>query len=166
MPKHTKPDTIQLLLMVGRILLGALFIYASWDKLFDPAAFAAIVANYQILPSMLVNAVALGLPWLELVCGIGLMTNCWTRGCALMVVLLMVVFIAAMGYNMYHGIDVTCGCFTLTGTAPQSMWVYLLRDVILLALAITILMLPKAHTPIMAIFKPDKTNGDADRHAI
>ncbi len=154
------------LIAMGRILLGGIFVYASWDKIRDPAAFAAIIANYQILPPIFANGVALGLPWLELVCGICLVANCWTRGSALIVFLLMVIFIAAMGYNMYRGIDVTCGCFTLTGKATHSMWLYLSRDTVLLALAIAILTLPKAHLPIRAIFGDRQTKGDANRHVV
>jgi uncharacterized membrane protein YphA (DoxX/SURF4 family) len=155
------------LLAIGRIFLGALFIYASWDKILDPAAFAAVITNYQILPAMLVNVTALVLPWLELVCGICLVLNRWTRGSALIVLVLMVVFLAALGSSAYRGIDIACGCFTLTGEAPKNMWGYLARDVALLALAITLLIHPKARTPILTLFKSNaEHSGNGDRHAV
>ena len=155
MKTKIKPDPIGVLLLIGRILLGGLFIYASWDKILDPEAFAAIVANYQILPALLVNPVALGLPWFELVCGICLIINRWAKGSALIVTALMGIFMVALGYSAYRGIDITCGCFTMSGEAPKSMWGYLLRDALLLALAITILVHPKAHKPITHRFKPN-----------
>ena len=33
-----------------RLALGAVFLYASYDKILHPAAFAKAVYNYQILP--------------------------------------------------------------------------------------------------------------------
>ena len=53
---------------------------------------------------------------------------------------MMVVFMGALGYNAYRGLDVVCGCFTLDESAPASVWFYLLRDAVLLALAIYVLV--------------------------
>jgi uncharacterized membrane protein YphA (DoxX/SURF4 family) len=119
-------------------MLGGVFVYASWDKIFDPSAFALIIGNYQIVSSGVANLSALILPWLELVCGICLIINHWPRGGAFIIAVLMVVFMGALGYNIYRGIDVNCGCFTLTEEAPGNMWLYLLRDVLFLAMAIFI----------------------------
>jgi uncharacterized membrane protein YphA (DoxX/SURF4 family) len=120
---------------VCRILLGAVFVYASWGKILDPAAFAGIISNYQIVSAGTGRFTALFLPYLELVCGVCLIINRWSRGSALIVTGLMLVFIAALGYNIYRGIDVDCGCFTLNEGATGSMWVYLVRDILFLAMA-------------------------------
>ena len=81
----------------GRILLGAIFVYASLDKILDPAAFAQAIANYQILPPAWVNAVALMLPWLEAVSGICLITGKLMRGSALAITLMLIVFMGGFG---------------------------------------------------------------------
>jgi uncharacterized membrane protein YphA (DoxX/SURF4 family) len=125
---------------ICRIVLGIVFVYASWGKIIDPAAFARIIANYQIVSAGMGNLTALVLPWLELVCGICLIINRWPRGSALIVTGLMVVFMAALGYNIHRGIDVDCGCFTLTEDAPGSMWLYMLRDILFLGMAIGIVL--------------------------
>jgi cobalt-zinc-cadmium efflux system protein len=119
-----------------RILLGAIFVYASWGKILDPAAFARIVANYQIVSAGTGRLAALFLPYLELVCGVCLIINRWPRGSALIVAGLMLVFMAALGYNIYRGIDVHCGCFTLNETATGSMWLSLIRDIIFFTMAV------------------------------
>lgn len=129
---------------ICRVVLGIVFVYASWDKIIDPAAFSRIIANYQIVSDGMGNLTALILPWLELVCGICLIINRWPRGSALIVTGLMVVFMAALGYNIYRGIDVSCGCFTLTEDAPGSMWLYMLRDILFLGMAIGIVLHRKA----------------------
>lgn len=120
----------------NRIILGFIFLYASWDKVLEPAEFARVIVNYQILPSGLAAPAALFLPWLELICGICLVINRWTAGSALIVTVLVAVFTAAIGFNIYRGMDVTCGCFTLTQDAPANMWFYLWRDALFLAMGI------------------------------
>ena len=125
---------------VSRIVLGAVFIYASWDKILDPAGFALAIANYQIVPSNIGSLAAMFLPWLELVCGACLIVNRWTKGAALVVAGLMVIFMAALSFNMFRGLDVSCGCFTLAQEAPASMWGYLVRDTLLLAMALGVVL--------------------------
>ena len=146
MPRHTEFTMGPLLFTAGRILLGGVFIWASWDKIIDPAAFAQAIANYQIVPATIGNPVALILPWVELACGTCLILNRWTRGSALVTAALMVVFMSALGYNIYRGIDVNCGCFTLDETAPGSMWLYLVRDAVFLAMAIGVMCRPRLTT--------------------
>lgn len=48
----------------ARLFMGGVFLYASFDKILHPAAFAEAVYNYQILPDAAVNLAALTLPWL------------------------------------------------------------------------------------------------------
>ena len=74
----------------ARLLLGIVFIYAAAGKIGDPADFALAIANYQILPSAWINPTALFLPWLELVCGLGLMSGVLKRGSALVITLLLI----------------------------------------------------------------------------
>lgn len=166
MKTHGQSNIIGSMLMLGRIVLGGIFIYASWDKILDPAAFAIVVANYQILPPALGNVAALGLPWLELVCGICLVINRWARGSALIAAILMVVFMVALGVSSYRGIDIACGCFTMTGEAPQNIWVYLVRDAVLLALATAIFVLPGGRATFLSTLRPKTTHRDTNHHVI
>jgi len=123
-----------------RFVLGAIFIYASCAKILDPAAFARIIANYQVVSADAGRHIALFLPYLELVCGVCLVINRWPRGAALIVATLLLVFMAALGYNIYRGIDVHCGCFTLTEKATGNMWFSLIRDVIFFAMAVGMML--------------------------
>jgi uncharacterized membrane protein YphA (DoxX/SURF4 family) len=123
----------------ARVLLGAIFIYAAADKIIDPADFAQAIANYQILPPLWVNPTALLLPWLELVCGLGLMSGVLKRGSALVITLLLITFTAALGYSAYRGLDIHCGCFASDGTGAPNLYLDLLRDAVLLTLAVTVL---------------------------
>lgn len=134
----------KILISANRIILGLIFIFASWGKVWEPAAFARVIANYQILPEVFIAPAAIFLPWLELTCGICLVVNRWTRGSATLLTALIVTFTAAICFNIYRGMDVACGCFTLDQSAPAGMWWYLLRDVIFLVMGVSTLRY--AHT--------------------
>lgn len=122
-------------LLAARLLMAGIFIYASIDKIAHPAAFAKDVYNYQILPDVLVNLTALVLPWLELLLGLCLLTGVWLPGAVLAVNGLLLVFLAALVFNLARGLDVNCGCFGAAGLGPSmSTGWYLLRDVGFLAI--------------------------------
>lgn len=139
--KWTMPATpMAWFAFAARVLLGAIFVYASWDKIAQPTAFADAIANYQILPAAWINPAALLLPWIELICGASLISGVLTRGGAVIVTFLLVVFTAAVGYSAYRGLDIHCGCFTTGSDVPSNLYIDLLRDLVLLALAVMVLI--------------------------
>lgn len=144
----TNKDPLNTLERAGRILLGAIFVYASLDKILDPAAFAQAIANYQILPPTWVNAVALMLPWLEAVGGVCLITGKLMRGSALAITLMLIVFMGALGYNAYRGVDIACGCFSLNNEAAGRIYMDLSRDAALLAVALMVLVRTRTTAPL------------------
>jgi uncharacterized membrane protein YphA (DoxX/SURF4 family) len=148
MTNRSMNSTAKILISANRIILGLIFIVASWDKVLAPAAFAKIIANYHILPEVLVTPAAIFLPWMELTCGLCLVANRWTGGSAMIVTALVVIFTAAIGFNIYRGMDVSCGCFTLDQSAPAGMWWYLLRDVIFMAMAVSALRYAHTHKSV------------------
>jgi len=118
-----------------RILLGGVFIYSGCAKILDPAGFAQAIAAYQLVPTIWGNLMALFLPWLELVCGICLITGWIARTSALIVMVLLLIFMAAIGITLYRGLDIDCGCFGSSTGASGNMYIDLLRDGILMAMA-------------------------------
>jgi len=122
------------LFLLARIVLGGLFVWASLDKIAHPAAMAEIIYNYQILPDALVNLSALFLPWVELLCGLSLVFGVLARGAALILTVLLLVFMLALGYNLYRGLEVACGCFSTSGDGG-GMRLDLWRDAGMLVMA-------------------------------
>ena len=120
--------------LVGRIILGCVFIYASFDKIRHPDLFAEVVYNYQLLPDAAVNLVAIWLPWLELVSGVLLLFGIWSQGSIFVISGLMLVFLSAMGINLARGLDIHCGCFSTQGADPITI-LTLFRDSLFLFLA-------------------------------
>lgn len=126
---------------VARIVLGITFVYASIHKILDPAAFAAAVYNYQILPGSLVNLTALVLPWLELIAGAMLILNVWMPGAVTVVTGLLAVFSGALVFNMARGLDIGCGCFTTASAENDMTLLMVARDGVLLVLSLFLLFL-------------------------
>ncbi len=123
---------------LARIVFGGVFIAASLSKIADPALFAQYVDAYRILPAILVNPTALILPWVELLCGAALAVGVLGRGAAMILNILAVGFLAALGHAWWHGLDISCGCFTL-GEKGGSLSLSLLRDAGVLALGLFVL---------------------------
>lgn len=111
-----------------RFVLGQIFILAAFNKIIDPAAFAESVANYMILPDFLVAPTAVILPWVELVCGLALVVNRLTRGAGLVLFLLLTAFLSGLAYNLFRGLDISCGCFVNDPDAEPHTLLALFRD--------------------------------------
>jgi len=115
-----------------RLLLGGVFLYAGLSKSRDITGFAGDIAAYRILPYQWNYLAAATLPYVEFMAGLLLLINRRVRPAALLVALLTLGFIAALASVLYRGLDIDCGCFGGTTTAPQTaLW----RDLGLLALA-------------------------------
>ena len=126
---------MSLLPRAARILLGAIFLWASVTKVPDMAAFAESVANYRIVPPALVPAVAAAVVGVEIAAGVALVLNVWVRAAALVLSALLAVFTVGLASALARGIDLSCGCFG--GNAPATWWT-VLRDVVLLGLAVAV----------------------------
>ena len=125
----------QVLAWLSRLAVGGLFIAASVHKIADPNAFARSIWRYQILPEAMVNATALILPWLELLAGLALLgVPRLRRGAVLALGGLLLVFTAAIAFNLARGLDIACGCFTSSGGGAHAGAFSLLRNACLLAL--------------------------------
>ena len=124
-----------------QFVLAAFFVVAGIAKVADPPGFAHEIHNYQLVPGVAVNAMALVLPWLEVILGAALFLGLATRTAARLLALLLVVFIAALSINLARGRPVDCGCFgtsTVVKTTEQrlgDMKLAIVRDVGLLLLA-------------------------------
>jgi uncharacterized membrane protein YphA (DoxX/SURF4 family) len=90
--------------------LGLIFIYAGGSKLLAPRAFARVISGYDLIPEPLLPVVAIGLPALELLAGVGLIFK--IRGSLPVISGLLLLFLAVLGYGIWQDLDVDCGCFT------------------------------------------------------
>lgn len=106
---NSQPSTI--LWRVVDLVVGGLFVYAGAIKIFAPRQFAIDIDNYKILPWSIVLLLAFYLPWLEIFCGLALITRKLYRGGLSILTALVSVFIVASIFAKARGLDITCGCF-------------------------------------------------------
>ena len=131
----------QILVLFSRIVLGAVLIVASIDKILHPEAFAKVIGNYNVLPFGLENILAIILPVLELFVGCCLIFGVMLDGSAIITAGMMFVFIIALSQAMIRGIDINCGCFKVSVDNGGGNIGYrrIIEDIIFLGLALFIL---------------------------
>jgi uncharacterized membrane protein YphA (DoxX/SURF4 family) len=132
------PDKLKILFssmplqVLARLVLGGIFIYASLDKIAQPLQFARIIENYKILPLSLVTLPALILPWLELFAGICLVSGICVRSAAMLLTFLLFLFILALGFNAFRGINMSCGCFSTSIGDSENIYILIARDLFIM----------------------------------
>jgi Methylamine utilisation protein MauE len=98
-----------------RWFAGLIFIYASLHKIMNPCQMAMDIYHYRLFPGVLINLIAIALPFLELILGLCLIVGFLPRGAALGISLILSVFMIVLTINLIRGIDFTCGCFSAEG---------------------------------------------------
>jgi uncharacterized membrane protein YphA (DoxX/SURF4 family) len=114
--------------------LGVIFIYAGTLKLLEPKTFAALIEAYGIVPEALLVTLAISLAALEVTAGIGLLFD--IKGSLAVITGLLILFIGILGYGIWMGLDVDCGCFGPEDPEAQAfhgLRQSLYRDLIMLA---------------------------------
>ena len=124
------------LTVVSRLLIGGMYIGASFYKIIEPAVFAKSIWWYHMVPGSLINLMALILPWLELVIGLALIFGFAYRGAIWWANLLLVVFIVALASTIMRGIDIDCGCFKAGESATAPAWNALWFDLVAMVFAL------------------------------
>jgi len=124
-------------LLVFRLVLGGLFVYAGAVKVGDPLDFAQDIRNYRLVGQSLSFIAAIVLPWLEILAGSFLIAGLWRQGAALVITGLLVFFIVLTLVTMARGLDVDCGCFG--SLSRKSGWSVIIEDLAMLYLGLCLL---------------------------
>ena len=150
------------LTLVFRLSLGAIFIIASLDKIASPGDFASSIRNYRMVPYMLVNIMAIVLPWLEFFCGVLLILGIFIRASSLLISFMLIVFIIAISSAVARGLDIDCGCFKNVAFAGKVGWQRLFEDILMFAMGIHIFLFPNRFLAIEGVFRK---NGQFNRES-
>src|SRR6202521_4962147 len=149
------------IIWIGGLVLGGIFVYAGYAKLFLPnfnpwplfarrfslstnlSNFAVQVESYKLLSPGGVSFVAHTLPFAEIILGLLLLIGWQLRIWASVVTLIMLGFLGVVSRAYLLHMDINCGCFAtpepLTGTT-------VVRDSVFVALALLM--------PIFAFIEP------------
>jgi len=146
-PSNSK--TGRILVVIGRLALAAVFLFAAYAKLKpqtpEPwsvdsiktslSMFAMQVDSYQMLSSESADFVAHSLPFFELALGLWILSGIWLRISSVASTLLLGGFFAIMVRTYAKGLEINCGCF---GPGEHLGPKTLIRDGSLLALSIAV----------------------------
>ncbi|NLI81555.1 MAG: DoxX family membrane protein [Deltaproteobacteria bacterium] len=124
------------LALVLRLMVGSFFVYASMTKITYPAQFAEATANYRLVPYWLLNFGAVVLPWMEFVCGLFLFIGLFSRACAVLIGVMLVLFNIMILINMAWGVPINCGCYDTIGDPIG--WKKIAENAIMLAAVVQI----------------------------
>jgi putative oxidoreductase len=126
--------------VVGAVF-GSFWVYVGFLKAKDPMSFLIDVRSFQLLDDPWAAYLALGLPWLEITCGLCLLVHKFYFAALLVMAGMLSVFLGAIFSAQSRGLDITCGCFGKSANATVYSEI-ILRDTGLIA--ITLLLLGSA----------------------
>jgi hypothetical protein len=96
---------------IVNFIVGGVFVYAGALKALNPIRFASDIDNYKILPWTISVGLAFYIPWLEIFCGLALITRrLYLGGLSILTALVSIFLIATIAAKI-RGLDITCGCF-------------------------------------------------------
>ncbi len=118
-----------------RFSIGSIFLSAGVVKLLDPKAFAKVISQYDLIPDSLLSPVAIGLPVLEVLAGLGLVFA--VRGSLGVIFGLLTMFVFVLWYGILRHLDIDCGCFSPDELKSHaSLWNAFYRDLMMIAAVI------------------------------
>jgi len=126
-----------MLRLLLHFLFGGVFVYAGLLKVADPISFLDDVRSFDLLGDPWAAWVAMGLPWLEIFAGLAVMSGFFRSGGMLILIGSLVLFLIAIGFSWWRGIDIRCGCFGHS-EATSNYRDLILRDLLLLAAGIVL----------------------------
>lgn len=127
----------RILLILGQVILAAIFIYAGYAKLREPwPQFAVAINSFQLVPLNWLEPLAKYVPWAELLLGLWVLSGFLLRWSGLVTSLVLAFFFAVLIRSYALGLNVDCGCFG-SGEAPLGPK-RLAEEAVMLALALAV----------------------------
>lgn len=137
-------------ILAFRLILAAIFLLSSFGKLVDIERYSVdAVYNFGILPMLLARPFGLVMPFIELLCGLGLLFGVLTRLSALGAALMSLAFFIAKAIVLSEGRTIECGCFGAVVDTLAS--VTILMDIPMFLLALAVMVAPSCARHWMAV---------------
>ncbi len=140
-------------LLIGRILLAAIFLAAGIAKLREPwPNLAASIYTFKLVPDTMLEPMARILPWIEVLLGAAVISGIRLRWTSLAATLMLAAFLSVLIRSWAVGLQVDCGCF---GSGEPLGPKVILRDSLMLVLGIAV-----TYGAFRTARAPDKTTPD------
>ncbi len=89
--------------------MGIIFIISGTIKLLDLESFSQVIDAFAILPGEFCYPFAIIIALAEIISGLGLAAD--IKGSLFTILMMLLMFVAVLGYAIYMGYDIDCGCF-------------------------------------------------------
>jgi prepilin signal peptidase PulO-like enzyme (type II secretory pathway) len=97
----------------------------------NPKAFAKLISHYDLIPESLLAPVAIGLPVVEILAGLGLIFA--IRGSLSIIFGLLMMFAIVLWFGILKNLDIDCGCFSPQELKSHAgLWHAFYRDLIMI----------------------------------
>jgi putative oxidoreductase len=127
-----------------KVFLGLIFILSSVTKVGTPEKFGESIAAYRLIPEMFIPVLSMLIPWLQLICGVLLITDMYVQSSAMIISGLLVVYTVAIAQAWARGIEIPCGCFDLDiGLEDEVGGTSVMRDLTFLLFSTTLIFFDK-----------------------
>jgi uncharacterized membrane protein YphA (DoxX/SURF4 family) len=161
---------LSIVLLVLRVLLGGLFVFAAYSKMKPPdpnnpldnpiLTYSMSVEAFHVLPPQLIEAATFTIPWVEMLAGVMLVLGLWTRPAALVIAGLVGAFMwVIMGALNSGNVDLDCGCFggsALLCPKTGLTMCHFYQDSAMLGVAVVLLLLGSGRFGLDGLTKPRK----------
>jgi uncharacterized membrane protein YphA (DoxX/SURF4 family) len=133
----SRENVLNAVVLVLRLVLGAILIVAGAAKVGHAAEFAAQIAAFRLLPEALIAPMAVEMPFIEILVGALLIAGLFTRVTAWIAVAMFAAFDGAIASAVVRGMTVSCGCF---GPSDKTVttWAEVARDAVFVLLAVAV----------------------------
>ena len=129
----------QYAVLAMRWVLASVFIASACGKLVDIQRYSiGPVLEFNILPVPLAPIFGTVLPFVEALCGLGLLFGVMTRLSSLGILAMSTSFFIAKEILLLQGGDMVCGCFGAIVTTLASLTIYMDPPVMVMALAVMV----------------------------
>ena len=137
-------------IVILRFAFGGMFFYSGLIKIRDPLQFLESVRGFRFfehlssLSGIEISGspweawIAMGLPWLELICGACVILGIFDRGALAILCAALGAFTIAIISAWYRGLDIYCGCFG-EATPVSDYRITVLQRVVMLAVGLALL---------------------------
>lgn len=141
-----------------RLILAAIFLVSSYGKLVDIERYSVdAVYNFGILPVDPINVArffGLVMPFIELLCALGLLFGVLTRLSALGTGLMSLSFFIAKTVVLAQGRNIECGCFGAVVDTLASVTIFM--DIPMMLLSLVVLFSASRHWAAIGALLPDQ----------
>jgi uncharacterized membrane protein YphA (DoxX/SURF4 family) len=142
------------LTLLFRLVLAGVFLLSSFGKLVNIEEYSVnAIYNFQILPVWLARPFGYVMPFIELLCALGLLGGVLTRLSGLGAALMSLAFFIAKAIVLSQGRSIECGCFGAIVETLASVTIYM--DIPMMLMGLFVMFSSSRHWLAIGGLLPD-----------